>query len=154
MGTLKIFNFPVMRIEINVVIRKFLKRIEIGVNNRNFTKWIEISVSIWKFTKWIKISVNIGNFTKWIEVSVNIRIERKGLKLVWPFEIPFSCSLTFPQCGKLHQPYFKVQGKTTYEWHTDRIGVHMVICGSHTSTYEWLTNNIQIYTSDVRMAYE
>ena len=46
MGTRKIFNFPVMQIEINVVIRKFLKRIEIGVNNQNFTKWTEISVSI------------------------------------------------------------------------------------------------------------
>ena len=106
MGTRKIFNFPVMRIEINVVIRKFLKRIEIGVNNRNFTKWIEISVSIWKFTKWIEISVNIGNFTKWIEVSVNIRIERKGLKLVWPFEIPFKLFINFSAVRKIAPTLF------------------------------------------------
>ena len=42
----KIFNFLVMRIEIDVFIWKFIKQIEISVNIRNFTKGIEISVNI------------------------------------------------------------------------------------------------------------
>ena len=42
----KIFNFLVMRIEIDVFIWKFIKQIEISVNIQNFTKGIEISVNI------------------------------------------------------------------------------------------------------------
>ena len=54
----KIFNFPVMWIEVDVFIRKFIKRFEISVNIRNFTKQIEISVNILKFTKGIEVGVN------------------------------------------------------------------------------------------------
>ena len=49
-----------------------------------------------------------------------------------------------------------VHGKTTYEWHTDDIQVHIiwVTYGWHTSTYEWHTDDIRVRTSDIRVTYE
>ena len=48
--------------------------------------------------------------------------------------------------------------RVTYRWHTNNIRITYVcirvICGWHTSTYEWHMGDIRVHTNDIRMAYE
>ena len=54
--------------------------------------------------------------------------------------------------------FLLVHGKTTDEWYTNDIWVHMsdipMIYEWHASTYAWHRSDIRVHTSDIRMTYE
>ena len=90
------------------------------------------------------------------KIIYNLKSYKKFLKDMWLTKKNKKLSI--------YKVLYRVQGKSTYEWHTDDIRVHKsdirmtyeyirVTYGWHTSTYEWHTDDIQGHTSDIRMTW-